>query len=245
MAHLLPSPKPRAAFTLIELLATVAIVVLLVSLLFPALGKMTAYANDAKCVSNLRQMALGITLYAGEHDNYLPGPTGGGVAVYYDGDTSRLLSYLQPYLGLPQPTSNKTYVALTHCPALSSATIPAGSQWTDLTIQACYSNNDFPSNQQYLTATPFGGKSGSSTTPPLKMSQLQGAIDTTKVALDPITKVSLNRPPYLSMIPAIREICTGCDQKASWPWPTPTRPQHGNHRNALFLDWHVGRISAL
>lgn len=62
----------RSAFTLIELLATLAIVTLLVALLFPLAGKMRAKAAEAACLSNLRQVASGLLLYAADHDNRFP-----------------------------------------------------------------------------------------------------------------------------------------------------------------------------
>lgn len=61
--------SPRA-FTLIEMLVVVTIIVLLISLLLPAmklsLGKKTT------CLANLRQMGNALTLYAVEHDRRLP-----------------------------------------------------------------------------------------------------------------------------------------------------------------------------
>lgn len=57
----------RHAFTLIELLVVVAIVGILISLLLPALGQARRQAKSAACLSNLRQMGLGLVAYC--HDN--------------------------------------------------------------------------------------------------------------------------------------------------------------------------------
>ncbi len=62
----------HSAFTLIELLAVIAIVSLLVALLLPLAGRMRAKAGEAACLSNLRQVASGLLLFAADHDNRFP-----------------------------------------------------------------------------------------------------------------------------------------------------------------------------
>lgn len=64
-------PRPRG-FTLTELLVVVGLVVILISLLLPALTKARAAANSAVCASNLRQMATGWTMYVTESRGRLP-----------------------------------------------------------------------------------------------------------------------------------------------------------------------------
>ncbi len=56
------------AFTLIELLVVVAIIGILAALLFPVFGKIQESANATKCANNIRQVATGELMYAGEHD---------------------------------------------------------------------------------------------------------------------------------------------------------------------------------
>ncbi|MBI4024431.1 MAG: substrate-binding domain-containing protein [Verrucomicrobia bacterium] len=72
----LPHAKSRSeqGFTLIELLVVTAIISILAALMLPALKKARESANKIQCLNNMRQIALAMTMYAGENNDYLPGP---------------------------------------------------------------------------------------------------------------------------------------------------------------------------
>lgn len=55
-------PRPRA-FTLIELLVVISIIVLLISILLPALGRSREAGRSVKCLANLRSIGLGLAMY--------------------------------------------------------------------------------------------------------------------------------------------------------------------------------------
>jgi prepilin-type N-terminal cleavage/methylation domain-containing protein len=60
-------PHTTCAFTLVELLLTLSILALLVSLLLPSLAVARDSARTAQCLSNQRQLALAWSIYANDH----------------------------------------------------------------------------------------------------------------------------------------------------------------------------------
>ncbi len=62
-------------FTLIELLVVISIIALLVGILLPALGAARKTAISAKCLSNHKQLALGIISYQNDYKDHFPNKT--------------------------------------------------------------------------------------------------------------------------------------------------------------------------
>jgi prepilin-type N-terminal cleavage/methylation domain-containing protein/prepilin-type processing-associated H-X9-DG protein len=69
MRNLPASPR---AFTLVELLVTIAIIALLAALLMPALGRGKEAGRVAICQGNLHQIGLALQLYVDDNKNIMP-----------------------------------------------------------------------------------------------------------------------------------------------------------------------------
>ncbi len=84
----------KSGFTLIELLVVIAIIAILAAILFPVFARARENARRASCQSNLKQIALGITMYAQDYDGgYLPDYGSDAAAGY-----QLWPQLLQPYL---------------------------------------------------------------------------------------------------------------------------------------------------
>ncbi len=81
----------KRGFTLIELLVVIAIIAILAAILFPVFARAREKARQTACLSNVKEIALAIMMYAQDYDERLP--------MGYDTGTPRngLIQTTQPY----------------------------------------------------------------------------------------------------------------------------------------------------
>ncbi|MGH7941352.1 MAG: prepilin-type N-terminal cleavage/methylation domain-containing protein [Limisphaerales bacterium] len=125
-------PGATGAFTLIELLVVIAIIAILAAMLLPVLNAAKRRAQVVICLDNLRQLGLGIHMYAADNNDELVYPNWGTVN-YWDG-------WLFPSQGAGSLASLNRYL-----------TLPAGQKGPLGTSQACPPMNmAAPNVQKYI-----------------------------------------------------------------------------------------------
>jgi prepilin-type N-terminal cleavage/methylation domain-containing protein len=87
--------KLKKAFTLIELLVVIAIIAILAAILFPVFAQAKQAAKKTQSLSNVKQQALGIQMYAGDSDDVLPFSEYGGNGF---GDQVQWYATVYPYI---------------------------------------------------------------------------------------------------------------------------------------------------
>ena len=111
----------KVRFTLIELLVVIAIIAILAAMLLPALSASRESARTSNCLSNLKQQALAIIMYANDNDDYRT-PVTPGMGAGKSNEHGFYLVYAKGYITDPN---------MFYCP--SGTEITRDKYWEDNT----------------------------------------------------------------------------------------------------------------
>src|SRR5579871_2934878 len=102
--------RRRPGFTLVELIIVLGIIVLLISILLPAINRAREQARRVECLSNIRQLTIAYLNYAYEHKGRLcssemqtPLGTDPNNWIFNEPDGTPMLSVKTSYAGLKSP----------------------------------------------------------------------------------------------------------------------------------------------
>lgn len=162
-------------FTLIELLVVVAIIGILASLLLPSLSRAREATKRAVCLSNMKQVGLGVSIYIEDGESSLPGPLYSLVRASYTSNSKTLAKYTAEVLGYAK--ADNSAVDELHrntmfmCPSFTSSV--SGVEAAN-TIQFSTFGRDPDTNIRYFGYPSTGEK-------PAKIGQVEDPTDTVAV----------------------------------------------------------------
>jgi prepilin-type N-terminal cleavage/methylation domain-containing protein/prepilin-type processing-associated H-X9-DG protein len=105
----------RKGFTLIELLVVIAIIAILAAILFPVFAQARDKARSAACLSNVKQLALGVHMYAQDYDEVVPAAFSEWSIPVYESPVGTMTNYPSYWYVVIQPYVKNT--AITKCPS--------------------------------------------------------------------------------------------------------------------------------
>ena len=232
-------PRRMRGFTLIELLVVIAIIAILAAILFPVFASAREKARQTACLSNMRQLGLGLLQYVQDHDETGPlsSDLGGNEEFYV------VTAQLQPYMksfGIckcpdsPYPEGTAQYLAAENpwtnymsppddpCLGLPHSTAGAAKFYNDV-----YPPTDYQYNQSLKQYANTGCTTKSGATTHVLLYNIPGMTSEAKaVFMTDLPNMNFQWPFY---------------NPPSWGSPAPSGPdgRHVNGSNCAFMDGHA------
>lgn len=211
-------------FTLVELLAVIAIIAVLAAILLPALSGMRRSASAAHSSAQMRKIGLALQGFVQDNRGLLPtSPTYGalhaGQGPWFNRDDRRLQNLIGAYLGSPEGTTWTTNG--------SDMDYDASFAWPG------WEADSQPGAPSVLLNTQVKFAGGTALSSPWAGSRPAGSTRYRGKSAADIEN------------PVKERVFIEVDQQnttAGWRNLLPEKPVHGSHRNALYFDWHVGRV---
>lgn len=222
-SHAASTHKRHPGFTLVELLVTITIIAVLAALGFMGSSSFLKRAGAVKDVANMKTIWSGITLYAADHNDMLPGSPTSGLfsgqkAVYtMNANNGRLACFIAPYLGYAEPREGAIIE-----PMLSS--------WQKTSVQkavnAYWFRIDVPTaTDPTTTFRPWGYAYAAK---PMQMSAAMSKIDPSRTWA--FTDLDQLHPDALAA-------------KPGWLKEVPEKIAHGTYRLAMYFDGSSGKLN--
>ncbi len=234
----------RKAFSLIELLVTIAVIAILTALLLPSLNKARESGRTAVCSGNMRQIGLAMTSYAGDNNDLL-------VPWYYK-DNNADWRWTQLLFGGENAKANYMnnkglylHVDLFSCPSQSAVkreqsgkepaapgiSDPSQSGWGWWKLYSHYGVNTLLYPNSNTTDLPRS----------YKLNYYRSASRKLWLA---DTNYYLSEGKYESRLGYFRwmPMPSGAPESSGWGLVTG---RHLNHTGTLYLDGHTGKIRIL
>src|SRR5579871_1217797 len=118
----------KTGFTLVELLVVVTIIAVLAAILLPVFAFARQSAHRSVCLSNVRQLALGVQMYADDYEETYP-LLSVPIALGSDKSAEVLYGEILPWQGLIRPYTKSAGVAV-WIDADDKFDAPAGPAWS-------------------------------------------------------------------------------------------------------------------